>query len=148
MEYKYINGIKVLDQLVDKKQLKKELDKFNLVMNYSHTKYEHYFYERGDISEKLYKDIEMNTPYEIISEFFKMKKYFKEQEYITENIMSKKVIDMSLDEFITACKYEHKEANRIMDKYFRSLNAMEKRRIRNDFDDVGEYVYNKYFEAI
>ena len=90
----------------------------------------------------------MNTPYEIISEFFKMKKYFKEQEYITENIMSKKVIDMSLDEFIKASKYDHKEVNRIMDKYFRNIEPKVKRMIRNEFDDVREYVYNKYFEAI
>lgn len=145
MKYKNIKGIEVLDHLVDEQQLEQELSKFNLVMNYSHTKKKHYIYEKGDISEKLYKDIEMNTPYEIISEFFRMKKYFKEQEYIIVNIMPKKAIEMTLDEFITAAEYGHKEVESIFNKYFRDIDRIEKRRIRNDYDSVGEYVYNKYF---
>lgn len=143
-DLKYIEGIEIIDNVVSKEELEKEIKKFDLVMQYSHTKKIHYFYKKDDISEKMYKNIECFTPYEIVKEFMKMKKYFKEQDYISESILDKKAIDMTLEQFIKADKYEHKEVIKIMDKYFRNIDPREKRRIRNDYDDVREYVYNKY----
>ena len=143
-DLKHIEGIEVIDDIVDKLELEKELNKFDLVLRYSHTKKKHYIYSKGDISEKLYKDIEFFTPYEIITEFFKMKKYFKEQ----EQIIFEDVADMSLSDFIKADKQGHKKVTEIMNKYFINLELKEKRRIRNEYDDVREYVYYKYLSTI
>ena len=73
-----------------------------------------------------------------------MKKYFKEQ----EQIIFEDVADMSLSDFIKADKQGHKKVTEIMNKYFINLELKEKRRIRNEYDDVREYVYYKYLSTI
>ena len=48
----------------------------------------------------------------------------------------------------TTDKQGHKKVTEIMNKYFRNLELKEKRRIRNEYDDVREYVYYKYLSTI
>ena len=144
MESKYIEDIKVINEVVSKSVLESELNKFNLALRYNHARKEYYIHRKGNILERLYKNLEMNTPFEIVEEFLRMEKSFREQEYIIENIIPKKALDMCLEEFIKAYKYGHKEVDDIMNKYFKNIDVKEKRRIRNEYDDVREYVYCKY----
>lgn len=81
----------------------------------------------------------------IVSEYNKMVSFFRQREDFLKQIEGKSVKELTFEEFRTIRhnRIPHDGVSKAYKKFWDSLNSKEKNHIRNEYDDVAEYIYSK-----